>query len=123
MHGVKYLKKMVDKKNMNQFDFIRSEQRGCRDGVHMPDEEMGNIGIEKNGDLTMLIFRCLVCKQTYGVAAPLGLNEYIDDKPRILEEIPAQVAPSTQEINNQSTSVDSRETELRSEVQKKLFNS
>ena len=88
---------MEDKIDLNKFEHMQVEGKGCENGIHIPDDREGNIGIEKDGELTKLIFRCIACGLEYSVSAPLGLNQYLKDGPSKIPEIATQ--PTMQRNN------------------------
>lgn len=66
--------------DLNKFEHSGQITEGCQSGQHLWDETEGHIGIEKDGDMTKIKIRCLVCGKQFDISAPLGLNEYIDQQ-------------------------------------------
>ena len=91
------------------------EGKGCKDGMHRPDEKIGNIGIAKDGDLTVLIYNCVACGKQFSIAAPLGLNDKIGDKAVEPDN------PIRQEFSDSRPSGNQEDDDLRSKLRKKLF--
>ena len=91
---------MENKIDLNKFEHMQVGGKGCKDGMHRPNMEEGQIGIEKDGELTKLRFRCVACGMSYGISAPLGLNEYIGDTPDVQQEITNYPTHPTPMFNN-----------------------
>lgn len=88
----------------NQFDYAGGVPVGCNTGAHLIDEQIGHIGIEKDGDLTKLKVRCLRCNRQIDISAPLELNQFIksDNQPPVTNmQPPAIYRTPTPEVQTQ----------------------